>query len=72
MSVRELGYDSVSGQWRVLWQDNLLLLLGKTEIATINLERWLQLLPYFARHKIQLANHIVDLRYPDGFAYSKY
>lgn len=72
VALREVGYDDVSGQWRVLWADGLLLLLGQTKVATKNLTNWLNLLPYLKRHKFDLAYHIFDIRYPDGFAYSAY
>lgn len=72
VGLREVGYDPVSDQWRLLWDDGLVLLLGKTQTATKNLKHWLKLVPYFNKHKIDLAYHIFDMRYPDGFAYSAY
>lgn len=69
-SITELGYDNVSAQWRILFDNNMVLLLGHSSIASINLKRFAQLLPYFKKHKFNLDGHIFDLRYPAGFAYS--
>lgn len=70
--LRELGYDKVSEQWRILWADGAVLLLGKTAVASNNLQHWLSLRQYLVRHHYSLTDRIIDLRYPDGFAYSKY
>lgn len=68
--LKEVGYDRVSGQWRLFWDNNMLLLLGHTNIASSNFRRWLGLLSYFSKHKLALDCHVFDLRYPEGFSLS--
>ena len=70
--VREVGYDAVSDQWRVLLQNYTLILLGRSKLSSLNLQRWLEIRPYFHKHNLSLENHIFDMRYPDGFAYYVY
>lgn len=69
--LKELGYDSDSNQFRVLWGNNLLVLLGHSKMARKNLQRFVDLLPYLRKHKFKLMAHVLDMRYQDGFAFSK-